>query len=148
MNTRLISIIILLIIISMLCMYTGITHPWLNIKECLEHPEKYDGKLITEYWEPQIGTIYSDGFQLKQLHAPSIRVICDTSGLKTGKYVGMKAYFKKQGYLVAEKAIVADKREYKIWISVIPVLIILVLFIRCYNFNIKKFQFELRNNNA
>jgi len=146
MNKRIFSIVILFIIISLLCIYTGLTHPWVNIKECLRDPEKYDGELITEYWEPQIGAVYSDGFLLNQLHAPSIRVYCDTTGLETGEFVGMKAFFNKEGYLIAETAIVADKRKYKIWISVIPVVIIFVLFFCCFNFNFKKFQFELRNN--
>ncbi|MFO7891980.1 MAG: hypothetical protein R6V04_16760 [bacterium] len=144
MKKRLIPILILLTILGLLCVYTGWTHPWLNIKECLQNPEQHDSKLITEYWEPKIGKIYPDGFQMIQRHAPSIKVYCDTSGLKTGEFVGIKAVFKKEGYLIAEKVFIASNRQYKIWLSVIPVLIIFFLFLRYYKFNLKKFQFQLK----
>lgn len=144
MTKRSISIVILLLIISLLCIYTGWTHPWLNIKECLQNPKRYDGDLITEYWEAQIGEIYSDGFQLIQRHSPSIRVYCDTSGLKTGEYVGLRAHFNKEGYLTTKKVFVATNRRYKIWLSVIPVLIIFFLFIDHFRFNLKKFQFQMK----
>ena len=69
MKKRLIPIVILIVILGLFCFYTGWTHPWVNIKECLNNPEKYDGELITEYWEPKIGTIYPNGFQLQQKQA-------------------------------------------------------------------------------
>jgi len=146
MKNKLILILILLVILILPCLYTGWTHPWLNIEECLQNPKKYDGKLITEYWEAKIGEIYSDGFQLIQRHAPYIRVYCDTTGLKTGEFVGLKAFFNKNGYLRAEKVTMAHNRKYKIWLSVIPVIFVLFLFIRYFNFNLKKIQFELRYN--
>lgn len=144
MTKRSISILILVLIIGLLCVYTGWTHPWVNIKECLQNPKKYDGALVTEYWEARIGKLYSDGFQLTQRHAPSIRVYCDTSGLTTDEYVGLRAHFHQEGYLVAEKAFVATNRRYKIWLSVIPVGIIFFLFVCHYRFDLKKFQFQLK----
>ena len=146
MKKRLVPILILFLILILLCIYTGRNHPWITIEECLQNPEKYNDKLITEYWEPQIGKIYADGFRLIQRHAPSIRVYCDTTGLKTGEFVGLKAYFKKEGYLRAEQAFVATNRRYKIWLSVIPVILVLFLFFYNYTFNPRKFQFELRTN--
>ena len=146
MKKRIVLILTLFIILCLLCIYTGLAHPWISIEECLKNPKKYDGRLITEYWEPQIGKIYSNGFQLIQRHAPSIRVYCDTTGLQSGEFVGLKAHFHDKGYLTAEQAFVATNRRYKIWLSVIPVFLILFLFLYYYRINLKKFQFELRNN--
>lgn len=137
-----------LLFISMVCLsfYGKYHHPWLNLQTCLNNPQEYDGHLVTSYSEPQIGQIYDNGFQLNQKHLPSIRVLADTSGLIEGKYVGLTAIFHEGGYLTAVSVHVAHKRRYKIWFSIIPVLLVGWVLIRNFRLNIKKFQIGLRSD--
>ena len=146
MSKRSLLLSLLFILLICLSFYGKYHHPWLNLQNCLDNPQEYDGHLITSYSEPMIGRIYSDGFQLIQKNLPSIEVISDTTGLIQGKYVGLKAVFHKEGYLTAVSIRVAYKRKYKIWISVIPVLLVGLFLMRNFHFNRKKFQIGLKND--
>lgn len=146
MKKRWVYILITTVIIILLCIFYKYHVPRISVAECLQNPETYEGCMITEYWEPKIGSIYSDGFLLQQRHAPSIRVYCDTSGLISGEFVGLRAFFHKEGHLQAVRAGVARNRKYKIWLSAIPVLFIGFFFFRYFRINIKNFQIELKEN--
>jgi hypothetical protein len=113
---------------------------------CQKNPKIYDGHTVTSFSEPRIGQIYSDGFQLIQKDSPPIRVLADTAGLETGEFVGLKAVFHDEGYLTAVSIHVAHYRRSKIWISVIPAVIVLFFMIRYFRLNIKKYQIELRSD--
>ena len=143
---RWIFICLLVVLIVLLSFYSVNHRPWIHLKDCLENPEKCDGKLVTDYNEPRIQEIYSDGFLLEQRLIPSIRVYSDTTNLITGEYIGLQAIFHKEGYLEATIVRIAKNREEKIWVSVLPVLFVGFLFFRYYRFNIKKCQFELRKH--
>lgn len=142
------TIILLVIGITLISLsfYSAHFHPWIELKDCLQNPQKYDGQLVTSYKEPMIGEIYPDGFQLIQKQVTSIRVYSDTTGLSTGEYVGIRAVFHKEGYLVATNLKIARNRRVKIWISVIPVLIICSFLTYYYRLNIKTLQIELRKH--
>jgi hypothetical protein len=143
---RTIHLIVLGITLFSLSFYSAHFHPWIGLNDCLQNPQKYDGQLVTSYNEPMIGEIYSDGFQLIQKQVPSIRVYSDTTDLSTGEYVGIRAVFHREGYLVATNLKVARNRRSKIWLSVIPVLIICSFLMYYYRFNMKTFQIELRKH--
>jgi len=134
--------IILFVLITLLSFYGAHFHPWIELNQCLENPEEHNGQIVTHFREPTIGNIYSDGFQLLQHHGPSIRVYSDTTGLVTGEYIGLKGIFHKKGYIEAISLHVAKNRRYKIWLSVLPVLLIVGLLIKYYRFDFKKFQIE------
>jgi hypothetical protein len=146
MKTRSLIILLLLLGLFLLSYFSVHDHPWISVADCLENPEKYDGAIITSYHEPQIGEIYVDGFVLLQKHNPSIRVYANTTGLTKNEYVGLKAVFHKTGYLKAVDLIVARKRREKIWISVIPTLLVGVLLLRYFRLNWKPFQIELNKH--
>ncbi len=146
MKKRLLYIFLLLLGIFSLSYFTVHHHPWISVADCLEDPEKYDGAVVTSYHEPTIGKIYSDGFDLLQKHHPSIRVYADTTGLIEGEYVGLKAVFQKEGYLKAVELVVARKRREKIWISILPVILIGILLLKYFRLNIKPVQIELKKH--
>ncbi|RKY82772.1 hypothetical protein DRQ07_00330 [candidate division KSB1 bacterium] len=143
---RFLYILISIVVLTGLAIYNYNAHPWIDVAQCMNDPENYDGKIVEKFREPMIGKILNDGFILKQKHGQSIRVYADTSGLKTGEYLGLTARFHKEGYLEAVKIKVSKYRRYKIWLSVIPVFFVLFLLIFNLKFNWKKFYFELKNN--
>jgi hypothetical protein len=143
---RFLSLSILFILLVCLSLYGKYHHPWINLQMCQKNPKIYDGHTVTSFSEPRIGQIYSDGFQLIQKDSPPIRVLADTAGLETGEFVGLKAVFHDEGYLTAVSIHVAHYRRSKIWISVIPAVIVLFFMIRYFRLNIKKYQIELRSD--
>jgi len=146
MNKRLIWIALVSILLILLSLHSVYFHPWIGVAECLQNPDKYDGQLVTHYKEPIVGELYADGFQLLQRHGPSIRVYADTAGLTTGEYIGIAAVFQKEGDLKAVTLHVAKKRRQKIWVSVIPVLLIGFLLTRYFRLNRRNLQIELRKH--
>ena len=139
-------ILLSVIVLLLLSVYNYNNHPWISIETCIKNPTAFDGKIVEKFSEPMIGKLYKDGFILKQKQGRSIRVYADTSGLKTGEYLGLKARFHKEGYLEAVYIKVSKYRRYKIWLSVIPVFFVLFFLIRNLKFNWKKFLFEMKNN--
>jgi hypothetical protein len=146
MKMRSLYIFLLLSSLFSLSYFSVHHHPWISVTDCLKNPDKYNGVVVTNYFEPTIGKIYADGFNLLQKHNPSIRVDADTTGLIKGEYVGLKAIFHKAGYLKAVDLVVARKRREKIWISVIPTILIGFLLLRYFRLNWKPFQIELKKH--
>ena len=116
-------------------------NPWINLDACLEHPQKYHGRQITQFREPRILEITGDGFILGQKQLPPVLVRCDTSGLRVQEYVGLVAFFHKDGYLTADRVQIAEKRRIKIWMSTFPLFFVLILFIRYFRFDLRIFRF-------
>ena len=129
---------ILLVATLGLCYKSAFHHPWLSLNECLEEPEKYDGRQVTQMQEPTIGPVFGDGFLLRQKRGPSIRVTCDTSGLVQGEFIGITAVFHKEGYLDRARFQVAYGRREKIAVSTVPALLIVGLFLWNFRFDRKK----------
>ena len=146
MSLRIVTMLGLVIGLVGLSFYTAHNHPWIDTTECLQHSEQFDGCLVIRFREPMIGEIYNDGFQLIQKNQPPIRVYSDTTELRSGEFIGLQAIYHKEGYLTAEDLRVARNRRYKIWISMIPVLILGVGILCLFRFDSRRFQIELRNH--
>ena len=136
--------LILLFFLTVLSYYGKFHHPWLGLKTCRENPTQYDSCLVTSFDEAKIGSINSEGFQLIQKQSPPIWVIADTVGLVSGEYVGLTAVFHREGYLEAVSLHVARKRKSKIWLSVIPALMIGILIILNFRINWRKREIRLK----
>lgn len=129
-----------------LCVYSGTAHPWFTTTDCAKNPDKFDGRRIEHFSEPKVGEIHGDGFILIQKGKPSIRVLADTTGLVSNHFIGLSAVYHKEGYLEAVTLVMASKRRYKMWLSVIPVIIVGVLLLRNICWNRKEFQLELKDH--
>ena len=136
----------LLILTAVLCFYSKLGHPWIGLGDCLADTKACQGRMITKYQEPLIGEIYADGFELIQRRLPAVRVYADTTGLRTSEFVAMRAIFHEEGYLEAEFAVVQEKRRQKIWMSVLPVMLVFALLFRGFRFNLRKMQIEIRGH--
>jgi len=129
-------------LITLLCLYSGLFHPWTDLDDCIKNPENHDGDIVTHFKEPRIGTIYPDGFKLIQKDGHSIRVYSDFTGATEGEYIAIKAIFHSQGYLELLDIRILKNRKYKMFVSIFPVLFIGILFFRYFRFNFKKFFLE------
>jgi len=146
MKTRIIGLIGIPILLILLAFYSASKYPTLSLNECLQNPEAYDGCTLSWFNEPMIGEIHDDGFLLIQGQGPSIRVIADTTGLIVNKFIGMTAVFHKEGYLESKKLVVARNRRYKIWLSVLPVLLVGFMMIRTIRIDWKNKCLELKKD--
>jgi len=146
MNLRIVGIIIIFLAIAGLGYYNYRTNPWISVSDCLDDPESYDGAVVTRFREPMIKSICGNGFVLSQKQGPEIKVVMDTTGLRTGEFVGLRAVFHREGYLEAVKFHMSERRRYKIWLSVPPVLLVMLLCLRYFRFNSRTGYIELRKN--
>lgn len=146
MKVRFIIICLLIGITIGLSYYSSHFNPWLTLDECIQNPDQNDGCMVNSFREPMICQLFNDGFILRQSHGPSIRILCDTTNLTVGEYIGLKGIFHKEGYIEATAIQIAENRRYKIWLSTLPVLVIGFLFFKYFHFNLKIFQIELREN--
>lgn len=132
-------------ILAGLIFFGATRNPWVTLNEALARPNQYDGRVINLFIYPKIERVTADGFDIIEAGKPLIHVFGDTTGLKVGEYVGLQAIFHKEGYLVAIRAEIAKRRRYKVFLSLIPVLVVGFLFFRSFRFDIRKGQFEVRD---
>jgi hypothetical protein len=142
MTKRWIQFAILAVVTAGLCVRSAFFHPWLSLKACMDHPLIHDGRRVTQFREPKIGTIFADGFLLNQKRGSSIRVFCDTTGLVQGDYVGITGVFHKEGYLDGAVLQIARERREKIAISIIPAVVVCFIFIWQFRWNWRKCLLE------
>ncbi len=142
MKNRWIRIAFFTVLLFGLCVYGRYFHPWISLSDCLKHPEKYHGHVVSSFDEPVIGKIDSTGFELLHKGGPPVYVYADTLGLKTGEFVALSGVFHREGYLTAIRCAVAHRRREKMAVSVIPVIFVGILFFRY--FRIRTFQIEFK----
>ena len=107
------------------------------------NPEKYDGSTIIVGNEATVQEIHDDGFTIQQM-GKNVRVFYSETDVRTSEFVVLKSTFHKPNTLQAHKVRIAKKRRAKIWLSVIPALLVCLYFIRRFRFNFRKFYFEER----
>ena len=139
-------LLLLGLILGLLSAYGARHHPWISYADCLADPAAYDGRLVEEFREPLIGAIHADGFELRQRGERPVFVRADTVGLKTGEYVALKAVYHREGYLTAVVAKVASGRREKMALSLVPALLVIILFFRQFGFKWKTFEFGMKND--
>ena len=108
---------------------------------CLDDPNKYDGSVIDVGNEAIVTGLYDDGFSTQQMGRMA-RVFGDIKNVEVGEFVVLRATFHKPNHLYASAVRIAKKRRLKIWLSVIPAIIIVVLFFTRFHFDFKSFYFE------
>jgi hypothetical protein len=133
------------IVLAGLIVYGAAQNPWVTLNDALARPDQYDGRLINLFIYPKVERLTTNGFDIREVDGPMIHVLGDTAGLKVGEFVGMQAIFHKEGYLVATHAEISKRRKYKVIFSLLPVVLVGFLFIRSFQFNIRKGQIEVRD---
>ncbi len=127
-----------------LIIYGYINNPSISLSMCLDNPQQYDGQIIEIGTEITVARVWQNDFTLRQMDK-EIPVYGDNSNLNINDFIYLRAIFHKEGFLELLQIRAAKLRRIIIWISVPPVLLVLVLFFRQYRFNIRSVQFEERN---
>lgn len=136
-------IFLYLALLGALIFYGKQFHPNVTLKMCLEQPERYDETVIEVGNEAMVEHVYADSFTIRYLdHTVVVRGI--HPDVKAGEFVLLRARFHKEGWLTPLEIRIAEQRRYKIWVSVLPVLLIGFYFFRKFRFNPKTFFFEER----
>lgn len=146
---RLIKISVSIILLTIMGIYSQKsaekTSP--TLKECFKYPEKYDLRVLKIpldakiYIEKNMNlTLYSRGQK-----APLI--LKDNKKIEkkySGQYISAEVVFHKEGYVVLNKYEIHDKRKLKMQVSLITALILMILFLMKYRFNLRNLNFEAK----
>lgn len=141
---RFLRIAIYLVILAGLMYYGRFYNPTLTLNDCLQQPEKYDGAYLELANELTVRAVYPDSFLIHQA-GHIVKVVGHAPAIGVNDFIALKAVFHKAGWLELVGVRVAEQRRAKIWISVLPVLLVLYLFFRQFRFNVAGFYFERRH---
>jgi hypothetical protein len=123
--------------------YGKVFNPAVTLQMCLNNPEKYDGTLIEVGDEARIVDISDAWFTIEQM-GKIVRVVGSHKELRPHEYISLQGIFHREGWIGLTKVYVAVMRRYKILISIVPVIIILILFIRSFRFDGRRCHFTER----
>lgn len=132
------------ILLGLLMAHSRFCHPWLSLGKCMTNPEKYDQHIVTHFKEPRIGQIENNGFWLIEKHGSTIFVKMDTTGLIKNEYIGITAIYNKGSYLHPLRFTVAKRRRYKIFLSILPVILIFSILPRIFRIRLNPIRIEDR----
>jgi hypothetical protein len=142
-SKRILFVILLLSGQVGLIWYGKAYNPAITLQQCLAAPERYDSARIEVATEAVIAAISDDGFILRQM-GKEIKVIGHGPDLRAGEFVSLTGIFHKEGWIEADKIHVAKKRRAKIAASLLPIIVVLVLFVKKFTFNLCRFEFTPR----
>lgn len=108
-------------------------------KEALRNPDKFTNKQI--YFGGKILKINDSNFILKTENK-KLTVQGNIPHNSIGANISGKAVFLKNHDLILKSYHISNTRIYKIWLSLIPLLIVLYLFINKYKLEYKTMQFK------
>jgi len=118
--------------------------PSITLRMCLENPALYDGCNIGIGNEATIAQLIPGGFLIKQM-GKTMRVYGDSQNASAGDFVQLRAIFHEEGYLELVHFHVAKKRRVKIFVSLVPTLLILIIFFKRFKFDWRQILFYERN---
>ncbi len=140
---RIIRVVLYVVILAFLIWYGQENDPSITLDMCVTHPKKYDGVSLTIGNEAKVYSVRKNGFVIQQMNH-RIPVRGNVENLTPGARVTITAIFHQKGWLELRDIHIIKHREAKIWLSIIPVILIVFFFFRCFRFNVKKIQFERR----
>jgi len=133
------------LILIFLIIYSKVSYPHVTLDMCLKEPDKYDNYSIFIINEITVSKITDNGFLINH-EGSDYTVIGALENVKDNDYLTIRAIFHKEGWLELQQGHVVKNRRLKVYLSAIPVLIIVSLFMLIYRFNFRYFRFEERKN--
>lgn len=137
------KIIALLAVLVGLAAYGYLLNPVGKLSKCLANPDLYDGQLIGVGTEAKVVELLPEGFIIQEL-GQRIRVVGDPPDASPGDYIRIRAVFHKEGYLELERSYVAKGRRAKIFVSIVPALLVIFLLFRTYRIDWRHLLFRER----
>ncbi len=141
---RFLRIVFLTANLFFLIWYGHTFYPSITLQMCLKNPDTYDGATIVVGNESTVQKIHNDGFTIRQM-GTLVRVFSSERDVGIGEFVILSATFRRPNLLEAHTVRIAKKRRAKIWLSVIPALVVCIYFLKRFRFNLKMFYFEERD---
>lgn len=138
---RAIRITAYFVLLVLLLVYSRMTYPHLTLSMCLHSPDKFDGRLISVTNEITVSRITNDGFMIDH-EGKDFLVRGTTKDLHKGEYITIKGIFHKEGWLELKDIHIANNRRLKIYLSMLPVLLIAIGFFLTFRFNFTRLCFE------
>ncbi len=144
-NHRYIKIILLIVILSVLCLYSyrESKRRYVDLGMCLANVGQFDGKEILLEHYVTVSSVCKDRFEIEQ-EGEKILVMGAAAGLAPGDEIGIRAIFHRQGYMTLQELHIRKLRIVKIIISIAAALLVAGLFLRRYRFTLRGFQFTER----
>ncbi|MBN1997698.1 hypothetical protein JW935_09110 [candidate division KSB1 bacterium] len=136
---RPVRIILYLSVMLGLFIYGKVKNPAVTLQMCLNNPQKYDGCEIKVGGEAKVAELTRDGFTIVQM-GRKVPVKGCVPNLKPNEFVNMWVIFHKDGWLELQEIYVAVQRRSKIYLSVLPVLLITGLFLYYFKFNLRQIE--------
>ncbi len=143
-NKRTAVLLGLPVVLLALGWYSYQCHPYRNLQDALRQPAAFEGKVVSAGAEVTIVSVGDSVFVVRQL-GREFRVRGRLSGAKPGEYVALEAIFHGTGELELVRGRVLKGRRAKIWISVLPLLIVVALFFADYRFDLPRGEFVRRD---
>ncbi len=109
-------------------------NPAITLRMCLENPQQYDGETLFIGTEITVRDVYEDGFSIHQM-GHVVRVAGHPGGVKRGDFVQLVAIFRAPDHLELQKLYVAQKRRWKIGLSILPLVLVGIGLIYYYRVN-------------
>jgi hypothetical protein len=144
-NHRYAKIALLILIISVLCLYScrESRSIYIDLGICLANAGQFDGKEIILENYVSVSSVAKDRFEIEQ-EGKKISVMGAAKGLAPGDEIAIRAIFHRQGYLTLRELYVKKLRTVKIIISLAAALFVVWLFFSRYRFALRDFQFVER----
>ena len=143
LHNRWVRISGLLLILAGLLYYGHRFNPEIKLSMCLKNPTRYDGREIPVGTEARVIKRLADGFILQEMNH-TIHVKGANQEISPGEYVRIRAIFHKEGYLELKRIYVAKGRRLKIFLSIVPAVLVLSLLFKIYRFDWRRMLFTER----
>jgi len=136
-------IIVGIIAITLLCAWAHYSCPYPDLSEVFADPQKYANKKIAVFIEAKVKELTPDGFILEQCGQ---RLWVHTSNKNTplNEFVAVSGTFQPPAHLYAEAVRVAEGRRWKMAVSVIPVVTLVILLPLALRFDRRTRALNLR----
>ena len=131
------KVLSLILLIFTACFYSQHKYREFSLQDCLSNPEHGDGVTLKFGGNSKAGEVSEDRFELVR-GKDKMTVMGRVGDLKKNDYIVMKAIFHKEGYLELKDIHVRKLRRLKIYLSVLPVFLVVGLILRQYKFDLKK----------
>ena len=144
-NHRYIKISLLILILSVLCLYSyrESKRIYIDLGICLANADSFDGKEIVLEDYVYVSSVSKDRFEIEQ-EGSRIPVMGAPEELAPGDEIALRAIFHREGYLTLQELHIKKLRTIKIIISIAAALFVAGLFLKRYRFTLRGFQFVER----
>lgn len=139
-TARLFRITLYILVLSGLLIYGKTGNPAVTLDMCFKEPARYDGKTLSLGAAITVKEICADGFSIHQF-GRIVNVKGDPAGLAPGDYISIIAIFHQDGWLELVDLHVAKGQRYKILVSLLPVVLVMIFLGASFTFDRKSYSF-------